>query len=251
MTTVHMLRVFTSAAGEYGNPLAVFLDGPAVPKRGRQEIAAELGCSETVFVDEPARAVVSIFSPRCELEFAGHPLIGTAWLLADAGYRPAVLRPAIGEVPTWTDGGATWIRGKPEWSPPWEQLRLPSVAAVEALSPPLEGHDFVQVWAWENEAAGSVRARVFAPRMGIEEDEACGSASLLLAGRLGRDLTIQHGEGSVVRARPGPVGTAEVGGSVALDFVQDYDPASPPEPRSWQSSGRSVPGTTIPEDADT
>ena len=52
MATLHVLRVFADEAGEWGNPLGVFLDGAEVPVERRQEVAADLGFSETVFVDD-------------------------------------------------------------------------------------------------------------------------------------------------------------------------------------------------------
>ena len=67
-------------------------------------------------------------------------------------------------------------------------------------------------WAWEDEAAGLVRARCFSLEDGIGEDEATGSAAIMLAAELGRELTIHQGEGSLLYARPLGEGRAEVGG---------------------------------------
>jgi predicted PhzF superfamily epimerase YddE/YHI9 len=63
---------------------------------------------------------------------------------------------------------------------------------------------------------------VFAPAFGIAEDEATGAAAVRLVSRLGRPITIRQGAGSLLLARSGPDGTAEVGGEVALDRVGDY-----------------------------
>jgi predicted PhzF superfamily epimerase YddE/YHI9 len=93
---------------------------------------------------------------------------------------------------------------------------------VDALTGAPDGLGFVDCWAWEDEAAGRVRARVFAPRYGIAEDEATGAAAVRLVSQLGRPLVIRQGAGSLLRARPGPGGTAEVGGEVALDQVRDH-----------------------------
>src|SRR5205814_6207132 len=173
-------------------------------------VAADLGSSESVSVDDRDRGVVRIFSPTSELAFAGHPLVGTAWLLEDTGTAAPVLRPPAGEVPVWTEGTRFWVRGRPEWLPAWEQIQLDSADAVDALRKPAKEHDFTQFWAWDDEAAGVVRARVFAGRIGVYEDEACGSASMFLAHRLNRPLTIRHGDGSVLRVRPGADGSVEV-----------------------------------------
>jgi predicted PhzF superfamily epimerase YddE/YHI9 len=158
-----------------------------------------------------------------ELPFAGHPLVGTSWLLARERTAVPVLRPPAGEVPTFLDGdGVTWIRGRAEWAPEMDLRQLGDPDQVDALDGAPDGLGFVDCWAWEDEAAGRVRARVFAPRYGIAEDEATGAAAVRLVSRLGRPLAIRQGAGSLLRARPGPGGTAEVGGEVVLDQVRDH-----------------------------
>jgi predicted PhzF superfamily epimerase YddE/YHI9 len=223
MAELHVLRVFVASDGTGGNPLGVFLDGAAVPTGRRQAVAADLGFSETVFVDDAAAGGVRIFTPAAELPFAGHPLVGTSWLLARERTAVAVLRPPAGEVPTFLDGdGVTWIRGRAEWAPEMDFRQLGDPGQVDALDGAPDGLGFVDCWAWEDEAAGRVRARVFAPRYGIAEDEATGAAAVRLVSQLGRPLVIRQGTGSLLRARPGPGGTAEVGGEVVLDQVRDY-----------------------------
>jgi predicted PhzF superfamily epimerase YddE/YHI9 len=223
MAELHVLRVFVTPEGTGGNPLGVFLDGTAVPEGRRQAVAADLGFSETVFVDDPAAGAVRIFTPAAELPFAGHPLVGTSWLLARERTAVAVLRPPAGEVPTFTDGdGVTWIRGRAEWAPRMSFRQLADPGQVDALEEAPDGLGFVDCWAWEDEAAGRVRARVFAPAFGIAEDEATGAAAVRLVSRLGRPVTIRQGVGSLLLARPGPDGTAEVGGEVAQERVADY-----------------------------
>src|SRR5690242_6051071 len=67
-----------------GNPVAVFTAGQQVPDELMQAIARELNLSETVFVLPPAEggdARVRIFTPARELPFAGHPILGTAYVL--------------------------------------------------------------------------------------------------------------------------------------------------------------------------
>ncbi|WP_184259747.1 PhzF family phenazine biosynthesis protein [Rhodopseudomonas rhenobacensis] len=80
--------VFTSAQFS-GNPLAVVLDAEALSGDQMQAIAAEFNLSETTFVlppKDPAHtAQVRIFTPRHEMPFAGHPNVGTAFVLARAG----------------------------------------------------------------------------------------------------------------------------------------------------------------------
>src|SRR5450631_2813001 len=72
-----------------GNPLAVVLDAAGLSAAQMQSIALEFNYSETTFVlppDDPAHtAKVRIFTPRTEVPFAGHPNVGTAFVLARAG----------------------------------------------------------------------------------------------------------------------------------------------------------------------
>ena len=209
MTTLHTLRVFLGPDGEGGNPLGVFPDGHLIAAADRQRVAAELGYSETVFVDDRATGELRIFTPAVELPLAGHPLVGTAWLLGSE-----MLRPPAGDVPTWTEGGLTWIRARPEWATLYDLARLPSPADVDAFAIP-GGDAMIGVWAWEDEAAGRVRARIFPNGIGIDEDEATGAAAIQFGALLGRDVVIRQGEGSELHARPGGDGTVAVGGRVA------------------------------------
>jgi predicted PhzF superfamily epimerase YddE/YHI9 len=207
---LHVLRVFVDDDGRHGNPLGVVLDGASVAAERRQALAAELGYSETVFVDDAERGVIRIFTPGAEVAFAGHPSVGTAWLL-----ECDVLRPPAGDVPVRRDGELTWIAGRPEWAPPFEHVRLGSPEEVDAFEVPTAG--LRAVWAWEGD--GSVRSRVFPVDLGIAEDEATGAAAVRLGALLGRELRIRQGEGSLIHVRPREDGMVEVGGRVALDSV--------------------------------
>jgi predicted PhzF superfamily epimerase YddE/YHI9 len=222
LATLHALRVFVGEGGAGGNPLGVFLDGKEVPQDRRQSVAADLGFSETVFVDDPDRGELRIFTPKAELPFAGHPLVGTAWLLSREGVEVALLRPLAGEVPVRLEGDMTYISGRPEWAPPFEHIQLGSPGEVDALMGPPDGHDVAGVWAWEDEATGRVRARVFPVRFGIREDEATGAHAVRLAARLGRKIMIRQGKGSLIFAEPRDDGTVEIGGRTELVEVRDY-----------------------------
>jgi predicted PhzF superfamily epimerase YddE/YHI9 len=228
MATLHVLKVFVGEGGIGGNPLGVFLEGREVPEPLRQEVAADLGFSETVFVDDPDVGELRIFTPGTELPFAGHPLVGTAWLLKQEGPAPSVLRPPAGEVPVRIEGDFTFVSGRPEWAPPFEHIELDSPAEVDELEGAPDDHDLVGVWSWEDEDAGLVRARVFAPRVGVEEDEATGAHAVRLAARLGRRITIRQGKGSLIFAEPRPDGTVEIWGCTELVEVRKY--TSPPNP---------------------
>jgi predicted PhzF superfamily epimerase YddE/YHI9 len=220
-TTLHTLRVFVGPEGGGGNPLGVILDGGAVPPDRRQTVAADLGFSETVFVDDAATGELHIFTPTVELPLAGHPLVGTAWLLAHTGAAVQMLRPPAGDVPTWTGDELTWIRARREWATLYDVAQLASAADVDAHAIP-GGDAMLAVWAWEDEAVGRVRARVFPNGIGIEEDEATGAAALQLGGLIGRDIVIRQGEGSELHARPGEDDTVAVGGRVEPVSERSY-----------------------------
>jgi predicted PhzF superfamily epimerase YddE/YHI9 len=222
VTTVHLLRVFCSEDGSGGNPLAVFLDGSEVPAGSRQGVAADLALSETVFVDDAERGEIHIFTPSVELDFAGHPSVGTAWLLAEQRTPVEALNPPAGEVAVRYENGMSFCTGRPEWGPAFEWVELGSAEEVEALTGPPAGSDLIGAWAWIDESDGLLRARVFPVGIGIAEDEATGAAAVVLADRLGRPIEIHQGRASRIRARPRHAGWVEIGGHSALDEVREH-----------------------------
>ena len=88
----YTLDVFTTTRFQ-GNPLAVFTDGDSLSNDQMQAIAREMNLAETVFVqkptDERALARLRIFTTQQELKLAGHPVVGTWFLLAELGVVPA------------------------------------------------------------------------------------------------------------------------------------------------------------------
>ena len=97
-----------------GNQLAVFEDAAGIPESLLQPLALEIGYSETVFVypeTEGADARIRIFTPTSEVPFAGHPVLGTAVVVAtDLGKDRVVLETGRGPVPVRIDrasGSAT------------------------------------------------------------------------------------------------------------------------------------------------
>jgi predicted PhzF superfamily epimerase YddE/YHI9 len=219
MPQVQLLRVFCAEDGSGGNALAVFGDGAEVPPQRRQAVAADLGLAETVFVDDRERGEVRIFTPAVELDFAGHPAVGAAWLLEGV----QTLRTQAGELPVTRDGGAVFVAAHPAWGPRFALEQLDSPHDVDALDGPPGGHDLIAAWAWLDEAAGTIRARVFPVRIGIAEDEATGSAATKLAAALGREVDIRQGRGSRILARPRADGLVEIGGVCAVDDLRDYE----------------------------
>jgi predicted PhzF superfamily epimerase YddE/YHI9 len=224
VTELHVLRVFLGPDGG-GNPLGVFVDGRAIVPDRRQAVAADLGFSETVYVDEvdDAAAGIAIFTPGRELPFAGHPTVGTSWLLAQVGMSVSTLRCRAGDVATWQDGPLTWIRARAAWVHPIDVRQYGTIAEVDALTPGAMGEPGRYVWAWEDEPSGRLRSRYFATDVGIREDEATGAAAVVMGDRLGRSLTIRQGRGSQLHVRPDPVGgTVDVGGRSALVETRSY-----------------------------
>ncbi len=104
---IHIVDVFTDQALA-GNQLAVVLDAADIPADVMQRVAREMNFSETTFVMPPSQpgyaARVRIFTPGRELPFAGHPTVGTAWVLATEGLVPGggldfTLEEGVGPVP--------------------------------------------------------------------------------------------------------------------------------------------------------
>src|SRR5690348_6464629 len=105
-----------------GNQLAVVLDGRGLSSDEMQRIAREMNFSETTFIfppDDPSHAArVRIFTPGTELPFAGHPTIGTAWVLAREGLIPGggdafALEEGVGPVAVRRVGDLVWMTHPP------------------------------------------------------------------------------------------------------------------------------------------
>lgn len=232
---VDVIRVFADENGRFGNELGIIESTDAT--RGKeQRLAAQLGFSETVFIDEVrdaaasvdnaasadaapgARvAVIRIFTPAVEMPFAGHPSVGAAWWLAQRGQPVAALIEPAGAVVVTYDGELTWITAHASWAPVFEWMPLPTPARVHALDPAefLVGQHYA--WAWIDESAGGIRSRMFAPALGVAEDEATGAAAVRITVELGRDLDISQGTGSRIHTRRGRGESVRVGGRTVAD----------------------------------
>lgn len=124
-----------------GNQLAVFPDGRGLNDALMQQIAREFNFSETVFVfpsENPSHTrKIRIFTPENELPFAGHPTVGTAFVLASAGEIPLVddraeivFEEGVGPVPVRITG----VDGRPVSS----QLSAARMPGIGATPPPAE-----------------------------------------------------------------------------------------------------------------
>jgi trans-2,3-dihydro-3-hydroxyanthranilate isomerase len=210
-----------------GNQLAVFTDARLIPDKLLQPIAREMNYSETVFV-YPAtaggHARIRIFTPFNELPFAGHPVLGSAFVLAAPLQLPTiVLETGIGLVPIVLERDGSRItfgrmsQPLPTVSP--EPAAAAIVAALGGVKPVLPVERYVngpthvlvtlgspdEVAKLAPDLAALARAtaagvscfagsglrwktRMFAPGHGIAEDPATGSAAGPLACHL-----VRHG----------------------------------------------------------
>ena len=215
-----------------GNQLAVFTDGREVDDVTMQSLAREMNFSETVFVlpaSEGGHARIRIFTPSTELPFAGHPVLGSAFVLAAPLQLGEIrLETGSGVVPVVLerDGARIAFGWMSQPIPEWELFAQPdellALLGVQS-SLPLElyhlgpGHVFVALdgedevaalapdfgalarltHAGVNCFAGSGtrwKTRMFAPADGVPEDPATGSAAGPLAIHLARHGRIGFGE---------------------------------------------------------
>ncbi|MGV8871071.1 MAG: PhzF family phenazine biosynthesis protein [Rhodococcus sp. (in: high G+C Gram-positive bacteria)] len=214
---VSVVRVFTDVDAKFGNPLGL-VAADDVDEADRQQFATELGFSETVFVERPESGTASatIYTPAMELPFAGHPTVGLSWWLREHGSPVRTLTVPAAELNIRYDGDDTWVRARAEWAPQFtfHQVRDAAEVAATDASAYDSGHHYV--WAWTDEEHGALRSRMFAPMMGIAEDEATGSAAVRLTGELGRSLHIVQGAGSRLRTTIDD-GWIELGGRTVSD----------------------------------
>jgi len=228
--------VFTDTPLE-GNQVAVFLDAAGLDEAQMQRTAREMNLSETVFVlsRAGADAELRIFTPATEMPFAGHPILGTAFVLGSEIDEDVVrLRVPAGDVPvTLTREGDRIVFGEmeqpiPTWQPFTGERELFAALGVEGSELPLEAYDngptHLCVALRDEEAVAALRpdmgalaalgalnvscfagagrrfkTRMFAPGLGVAEDPATGSAAGPLALHLARHGRIGFGEGIEIR----------------------------------------------------
>jgi trans-2,3-dihydro-3-hydroxyanthranilate isomerase len=146
-----IVDVFTDTALA-GNQLAVFTDARGIDAKTMQALALEVGFSETTFVLPPedgGTARVRIFNPDHEMGFAGHPVLGTAWVLAQPLQRGVVeLETGSGVVPVEVerDESGALVFGRmqqpiPTIEPLAEAERLLTVLGLERSALPVELYD--------------------------------------------------------------------------------------------------------------
>lgn len=219
-----VVDVFTDRAYA-GNPLAVVHGGADLDTAGMQAVAAEFGLSETAFPLPPtgpgADYRLRIFTPARELPFAGHPSVGSAWVLARAGLirtGEVVQECGAGLLPVHVDEWGAQVRGgRPEVGPALDGAALAAAVGLTpadldpaapagvaaagipfaflAVRPDAVARAVPVAAALAAAAPGAVgltvaafdrggwaaHARMFAPDVGVAEDPATGSAAVALA----------------------------------------------------------------------
>jgi trans-2,3-dihydro-3-hydroxyanthranilate isomerase len=232
-----VVDVFTGTPLE-GNQLGVFTDGRPFSSEQMQRLARELNLSETVFILPPQAGGdvrMRIFTPGAELPFAGHPVLGTAFVVGAALGNDAVrLETGLGVVPVELDRSGEQIvfgwmdQPLPSWQPYERQDELLAALGVEGSLLPVEAyrngplHVYVQLDTQAAVAglhpdfgalgklqgicvncfAGSGahwKTRMFAPDLGVQEDPATGSAAGPLAVHLARHARIRFGDQIEIR----------------------------------------------------
>lgn len=226
-----IVDVFTARPLE-GNQLGVFVNGGAFATELMQRLARELNFAETVFLlpaEGDGDVRMRIFTPGSELPFAGHPVLGAAFLVGEAlGLDDVRLETGAGTVPIALErkhGRVVfgWMQQPiPPWQmyepasrllaalgversalpielyrngPPHVYVRLDTEDAVAALRPDLAELDELEVAV--NCFAGSGgrwKTRMFYPAAGVPEDPATGSAAGPLAVHLVRHGVIASGD---------------------------------------------------------
>jgi trans-2,3-dihydro-3-hydroxyanthranilate isomerase len=217
-----------------GNQVAVFTDARELPEERLQPLARELNLSETVFVFPAAgegHARIRIFTPTIEVPFAGHPTLGTAFVLAGPLQLEEIsLETGMGVVPVRLEReGAQILFGRmvqpiPTVKPYAAERELLDALGVDRSELPVEVYDngiehvYVCLGSEDEVAvlepdlgrlarlpavlgvncfAGSGarwKTRMFAPSGGVAEDPATGSAAGPLALHLARHGRIRFGD---------------------------------------------------------
>jgi predicted PhzF superfamily epimerase YddE/YHI9 len=224
---VTVLRVFTDQDGNFGNPLGVVDASQAEPGE-RQRIAAQLGYSETIFIDVPKSGANSaharIYTPTTELPFAGHPTVGAAWWLRDRGTPVRTLQVPAGIVQVMYEEDITAVSARSEWAPEFAIYDLASTDELFAADKDDYPDDIQNyLWTWMDRERGAIRSRMFAASLGVPEDEATGAAAVRITDYLSRDLTILQGKGSVIDTRWSPEGWVRIAGRVVSDGTKQID----------------------------
>jgi trans-2,3-dihydro-3-hydroxyanthranilate isomerase len=232
-----LVDVFTDRPLQ-GNQLAVFTDARSIPEQRLQELALEIGFSETVFVYPPEQGGtvrIRIFTPRSELPFAGHPTLGAAFVLGTPLQRQVIeVETGSGIVPVELERDESgrisfgrMVQPVPSIVEVSSTDALFAALGVRGSELPVERYDngcphILVTLSSEDEVAGLTpdvaalsrfdaigvncfagsgerwRTRMFSPAEGVGEDAATGSAAGPLACHLARHGLIDWGKEIVI-----------------------------------------------------
>jgi trans-2,3-dihydro-3-hydroxyanthranilate isomerase len=241
----------------------VFTDGRDLEAEEMQRLARELNLSESVFLlpaESDGDCRLRIFTPGQELPFAGHPVLGTAFVVAEALRTGSVkLETGRGTIPVdlQRDGlriSFGWMRQPIPTVEPYEKaeallaalglrrselpvdaydngpvhayVALATAAELAALKPDMNALAGLAVNAYCCAGDGDTwKARMFAPAMGVQEDPATGSGAGPLALHLARHGRIDFGQEIVIRqgveiGRPSRLHARVAGSSEAVERIE-------------------------------
>lgn len=238
MRRFKQVDVFTDRAFR-GNPVAVVLDAEGLQTDEMQRIAGWTNLSETTFVlpSKSADYRLRIFTPRQELPFAGHPTIGSAHAVIEAGLVPRkptlVQECGAGSIPLSADADGIFLRApeakisvltnigaagiplapaapllRVDVGPVWLVGEMTDAQALAALKPDMAAlaewtsalqATGVTVFAASGESSCALHVRSFAPAHGIAEDPVCGSGNISVAAYLRHNADRRFGSSYVAR----------------------------------------------------
>ncbi len=217
--TINTIRVFVDEKKQFGSPLGIVVDEKsALSANARQDIATKLNYSETVFINSVKEGNISVYSPIRECPFSMYAALGVAW------YFNTRLNNTVNQlvsrnqtIKVYKEAELVWVESPVVILPNWNFDQYKTPKEVEDFTvEQCANKEHVFMWAWIDESKGTIRARTFASDWGIPEDEANGSGSMRLATQLGRPLTILHGKGSLIFAKPVSQSIVIVGGNCAI-----------------------------------
>ncbi len=226
----HVLDVFADAMLQ-GNPLTVIPRAKGLDTETMQAIASETNHSETTFIEgqDDGAWRVRIFTPKAEIPFAGHPTLGTAWLIRHLhGVGDVTLRLGVGDVAVTAEADVLWMTQRaPRYG---DEMQPDRMAATLNLEPgDVLGAQVVDTGIpfWIAHVAdlgvlgrcrldhpalvaaagpggcdevlmftvtdAGVQCRMFAPGLGVPEDPATGSANGCLAAYLWKHQVLGPG----------------------------------------------------------
>ena len=217
MNKAYILSVFVNQNGGSGDKASVIVDeGHTISDDQRLQLTKQLDTVETAFVNDIASSDISIMHTQGEVDFAGVPALGVAWLLTELKQKPIkVMKGRGGDILVSQNNDLTWVRADLKTMPAWNHKQLKSAEDVESIKvEDTKDWEHTMVWAWTDKAKGLIRARTFATDWDIPEAQGNGSGSMLLSAIVNKPIEIKHGDGCIIFAKPASNNCADIGGRV-------------------------------------